>query len=94
MIYGAGGSGVSHHFVFQFVSGCCYGVHAESISAGELESGSGISDQKSEVEGGVTLARPAQVAWLKRDSPSVVWTGRTWAVCVCVNDFYGACTSW
>lgn len=82
--------------------------NSQSIRSGGLESGRGISDQKSVggcsgVKGwGVTLARHAQVVWLKRDSH--LWCG--WVehglrVCllpsntghVCVNDFYGACTS-
>lgn len=69
--------------------------HTQSISTGELESGSRISDQKGEGGvceggGGVTLARHAQVVWLKRDSH--LWCG--WVRRgVYVDDFYGAYTS-
>lgn len=78
-------------FSYSLGSGCCYGVRSvsRSISAGELESGSGISDQKSEggvlgerLEGGVTLARHAQVVRLKRDSICGV-DASNMSVCVC-----------
>lgn len=63
----------------------------QSISTGGLESGSGISDQKSD-GGGVwgvkgwggntSLVCPGGV--VEKRLPSVVWIGRTRPVCVCV----------
>lgn len=78
-------------FSYSLGSGCCYGVHSvsQSISAGELESGSGISDQKS--EGGVLGGK---VGGGGNTSPACpggatekrlhLWCGRVKHECMCV----------